>query len=86
MLLAAAEAGLGGLMIGNFDAAALSKALEFPAHLVPQLVIALGKPVEKIVLTEVKKGDDLNYYRDEEDVHYVPKRRLEDILINGDAE
>ena len=86
ILLAAAEAGLGGLMIGNFDAPALSKALELPAHLIPQLVIALGKPAEKIVLTEAKKGDDLNYYRDEEDVHYVPKRRLEDILINGAGE
>ena len=82
ILLAAAEAGLGGLMIGNFSADALASALELPSHLVPQLVIALGKPAETVVLTEAAPGASLAYYRDENNVHYVPKRRLEDLLIN----
>ena len=81
ILLAAVEAGLGGLMIGNFNAEALSQALSLPSHLVPQLVLALGKPAETVVLTEAEPGASLAYYRDARDVHYVPKRRLEDVVI-----
>lgn len=82
ILLAAAEKGLGGCMIGNYGAAAVREALSLPAHMAPVLIVALGKPLEKIVLTELAPGENSNYYRDENDVHYVPKRRLEDIVIN----
>ena len=81
MLLAATEAGLGGIMIGNFSPAKLSAALALPDHLVPLLIVAFGKPDEEIVLTEAAPCESLNYYRDEKDVHYVPKRRLEDVLL-----
>jgi nitroreductase len=79
LLLAAAEKGLGGLMIGAFDPAGVKELLKLPDHLVPQLLIALGKPDETIVITEVKDGVT-RYWRDEHDTHYVPKRRLEDII------
>lgn len=82
MLLAAAEMGLGGCMIGNFPAGALKKELEFPENLVPLLVVAIGKPVEQIVLTEIEEGEGTNYYRDENDIHYVPKRKLADIALD----
>ncbi len=81
ILLAATEAGLGGIMIGNFSPEKLSAALELPAHLVPMLIVAVGKPDETVVLTEALPGEDLRYRRDENDVHYVPKRRLEDVLL-----
>ena len=81
MLLASAEKGLGGIMIGNFSPKRISEALELPDHLVPMLIVAFGKPDETIVLTEQKPGESLNYYRDSRDVHYVPKRRLEDIVL-----
>lgn len=81
ILLAAAEMGLGGCMIGSFEAAALSQALHLDEYLAPQLVVAVGKPAEQVVLTEIAEGGSTAYYRDENDVHYVPKRRLEDILI-----
>ena len=45
-----------------------------------------GKPDEKIVLTEVSSGESIKYYRDDQDVHYVPKRKLEDIVIRANAE
>ena len=82
MLLAATEMGLGGIMIGNFSPEKISAALELPSHLVPLLIVAFGKPDETVVLTEAAPGESLKYYRDENDVHYVPKRRLEDILIS----
>ena len=81
MLLAAVEEGLGGCMIGNFTAGSLRKTLDLPETIHPLLVIALGKPGEKIVLVDVKDGET-DYYRDGNDVHYVPKRSLADELLN----
>lgn len=82
ILLAATEMGLGGCMIGNFGAATVRQGLGLPEHLAPMLIVALGKPAEKIVLTEIKMGESTAYYRDEEDVHYVPKHLLEDVVIS----
>ena len=82
LLLAATEKGLGGLMIGNFDRAGLESLRRYPEHLIPQLVIALGKPDERIVLTEAETNGPTSYYRDEQNVHYVPKRRLNDIVLS----
>lgn len=81
ILLRAAEMGLGGCMIGSFAAGKLSEELELPEDILPQLVIALGKPMETVKIVEVEEGDSVKYYRDEANVHYVPKRKLEDIVI-----
>ena len=81
MLLAAAEMELGGIMIGNFSPKKLSETMELPENIVPMLIVAFGKPDEKIVLTEVEPNESLNYYRDEQDTHYVPKRKLKDIVL-----
>lgn len=80
ILLAATEMGYGGCMIGSFDAEGVRKAAALPEHLSPVLIVALGKPDEEIVLTDCT-GDDTAYYR-ENGIHYVPKRALEDILID----
>ncbi len=80
MLLAAAERDLGGIMIGNFSPDRVKETLSLPENLVPMLIVAFGKPDEKIVLTEIENGESIKYYRDENDVHYVPKRKLEDII------
>ena len=45
------------------------------------LVLTLGKPKETIVLTELPENGDTRYYRDKEQVHYVPKRSLEDLIL-----
>ena len=81
MLLAAVEKGLGGIMIGNFSPEKLAKALELPDNIIPMLIVAFGKPDEQIVLTEVEEGESIQYYRDEQDVHYVPKRKLKDVIL-----
>ncbi len=80
MLLAATEAGLGGIMIGNFKPERVKERLSLPDNLEPKLIVAFGKPAETIVLTEVTDGKT-DYYRDENNVHYVPKRALEDIIL-----
>lgn len=81
ILLAAVEMGLGGCMIGNYDAGEVRQALGLAEHLSPVLIVALGKPDETIVLTEVGEDGSTDYYRDEQAVHYVPKRSLKDILL-----
>lgn len=83
MLLAATEMGLGGCMVGNFGAGSVSEAVGLPENLAPLLIVAIGKPDEQVVLTEVSEGESVAYYRDEADVHYVPKRRLEDVLLDA---
>lgn len=82
ILLAAVEMGLGGCMIGNFNAGEVKEQLNLSERLAPVLIVAIGKPDEKIVLTEAAPGESVGYYRDENDVHYVPKRRLEDVIIS----
>ena len=84
ILLQATEEGLGGCMIGNFSPEEVINTLKFESNIVPLLIIALGKPDEEIVITDITDDTDVkatNYYRDENDVHYVPKRLLKDILI-----
>lgn len=81
MLLGAVEMGLGGCMIGNFNAGEVRQVLALPEAMAPLLVVAIGEPAETVVLTEVGPDGSVQYYRDENDVHYVPKRSLEDILI-----
>lgn len=78
MLLKATEMGLGGIFILNFRAAAIQQVLELPSQ--PLAVIAIGKPAEKIFLLPVNNGADLNYYR-RDGIHYVPKLKVDDLLI-----
>jgi len=80
MLLAAAEKGLGGIMIGSFDKEAIRREFALADHLEPNLVIALGQPDEFIMLENAKNGD-VSYYRDEYDNHHVPKRPLDELII-----
>ena len=80
MLLTAVEMGLGGCMIGNFNAGAVHDALGLMEEIRPMLIVAIGKPDEEVILTDVVDGQT-GYYRDSEDRHYVPKRTLEDLLI-----
>ena len=81
MLLQAVEMGLGGCMIGNFNAASVKEVLGLEEQLHPLLIVAVGKPDEEIILTDVGEGGSTSYYRDDEDRHYVPKRALDDIIL-----
>lgn len=81
ILLAATEKGLGGCMIGSFEKNALKKTLSLPERIEPMMVLAIGKPDETVLLTGLGPDGSTDYYRDENDVHYVPKRALKDILL-----
>lgn len=83
IMLGAAYKGLGGCMIGSVDRPGLRKDLKIPDHYQVPLVIALGKPDEQIVLENVDETGNIQYWRDENDVHHVPKRSLDEIIIQS---
>ncbi len=79
--LAATELGLGACMLGYFSPDKLRQALDLSENLKPQLVISLGKSVEAVRIVEIEEGESTDYYRDEAGIHYVPKRKLDDVII-----
>ena len=79
--LLAEEKGLGGCMIASIDRDSLRRILNIANYLAVSLIIALGKPAEKVVVEEVNEGEKIEYYRDSSSVHHVPKRKLEEVLI-----
>jgi nitroreductase len=80
IMLAAAESGFGGCMIGSFSPVELASALTIPSHLTPMLVLALGKPDETVRLTNADADGGVTYYR-ENGIHYVQKRALKDLIV-----
>ena len=83
ILLGATEIGLGGCMIGNIQTEKLKQVLNLAENLEIVLVLALGKPKESVVIETMDEKGDIKYWRDEEQVHHVPKRKLNDIIINS---
>lgn len=81
ILLGAVEKGLGGCIIGSIKRDELRAALQIPDRYEILLVIALGKPVEEVILEEAAPGGDIRYYRDERGRHHVPKRPLAEIVL-----
>ena len=79
MMLKATEMGLNGICIGAFNAQAITETFALPYA--PLLIVAIGKRAEQIQLTEIAEGDSHTYYR-KEGTHYVPKVRLDDLLMN----
>ena len=89
ILLGAREIGLAGCMLKAFNVPKLARILEVPEGLVPTMVLALGEPVEEVVIEEMQQDGSVRYWRTEDQVHHVPKRSLEEIIVpspNGSEE
>jgi nitroreductase len=83
IMLGAAEKGLGGCMIGSIDRETLREVLDIPARYDILLILALGYPKETVVLEDVGPDGDIKYYRDSAGVHHVPKRTMDEIMVDG---
>ena len=81
ILLGAAEKGLGGCMIGTVRRRQLSEALGIPPRYKILLVLALGKPAESVTLETVGPDGSIEYWRDADGVHHVPKRPLDELIL-----
>ncbi|MFH2034263.1 MAG: nitroreductase family protein [Candidatus Margulisiibacteriota bacterium] len=81
MLLGAVEKGLGGCIIGSIDKPGLCTSIMIHSRYQVLLVVALGKPKEQVAVDDIKDGD-VKYWRDENEIHHVPKRRTEDLILS----
>jgi nitroreductase len=81
ILLGAREMGLAGCMLAAVKRPKLRRLFDIPTPMKIKLVLAVGKPRETIVIDTVNIGSDIRYWRDENQVHHVPKRRLKDIVL-----
>jgi nitroreductase len=81
ILLGAAEKGIGGCIIGSIKREELRKVLNISSQYKILLVLALGKPKETAVIEQAGQKGDIEYWRDSEDIHHVPKRTLDEIII-----
>jgi nitroreductase len=83
ILLGARAKGLAGCMFAAINIKKLKTLLGIGDHLEVKLVIALGKPVEQACIDDVDDGGDIRYFRDENQVHHVPKRKLKDLILKA---
>lgn len=81
ILLAATEKGLGGCMLGAVNRDGLRTDLAIPDRYDILLVLAIGKPAETVVIDEAAPGTSVSYWRDTADVHHVPKRGLDEVVV-----
>lgn len=81
IMLAAADKGIHGCMIGSIQRKELHAALGLDARYDVALILALGYPAEIVQIEPAGADGSIKYYRDDNDVHRVPKRALDDIIV-----
>lgn len=82
IMLSAAEAGYGGCIIGSFERELVAEYLGIDqTRYSVDYILALGRPKETVILTDVGEDGKTAYYRDRDGIHFVPKRALRDILL-----
>lgn len=79
MALKAVEMGLNTLMIGAFNREKVKEAFSLPLE--PLMLLAVGKGADRIELVPTGADAPRAYYR-RDGVHYVPKVRLDDLILN----
>ncbi|MEN6445220.1 MAG: nitroreductase family protein [Candidatus Cloacimonas sp.] len=82
ILLCAVEKCLGGCILGSVDRKKVQHTFSLPENMEIILVIALGYPSEKVIIEDVTEPKKIEYWRDEQDVHHIPKRKLSELIIN----
>ena len=78
-VLAAREKGLGACMIRSFDKEYFCDIFA-DTGFIPQLVIALGSPLEKAKVVSVENGS-IKYFKDADETNCVPKLSVENLLV-----
>jgi|SRR5665648_2548 len=81
IMLGAVARGLGGCIMASITRGRLGEVLELDERFEILLVLALGKPVEQVKLEPVGEDGSLTYWRDENQIHHVPKRDLSELVL-----
>ncbi|KJR43421.1 nitroreductase family protein [Candidatus Magnetoovum chiemensis] len=83
ILLGAREMGLGGCMIASFHQRNIRTYLNIDPNHDVLLILAVGKPVEQVVLENIPENGSIRYWRDSNGVHHVPKRSLDELIVSS---
>lgn len=78
IVLAAEAEGLGSCVLCNIDREKIRSIFTIPSTIAVDSVIALGYKAEKPVVEDLEGS--VKYWRDDQDVLHVPKRKLDDII------
>ena len=81
ILLGASHLGLGGCIAAKVQRRKLREELDLPTRYEILLVIAIGKPGEKIILEPQEVGSDGYGWHDEEGNYHLPKRSLDSVIL-----
>ena len=81
MVLGAASRGLGTCILGSVNRPRLQEALKLPSRYGILYVLALGNPAEGVKVETVGTDGDVRYWRDEAEILHVPKRSLDDLIV-----
>lgn len=79
--LAATSRNWGACMIYSFQRDEAATLLNVPSDMKIALLIGLGAARETRKIADIPADGSTAYWRDEQGVHYVPKRKLEDIIL-----
>ncbi len=82
IMLGARDRDLGGCMIASINQPKLRELLSIPDRYEILLVLAIGKPAETVVIEPMPSDGSANYWRDEQSIHHVPKRPLNEVILN----
>jgi nitroreductase len=82
IVLTAEDEGIGSCILCNVNREKIEVAFNIQDNIYVDSVIALGYKAEHPVIVDMK--DSMEYYRDENEVLHVPKRKLQDILHVND--
>ncbi|MDA3798296.1 MAG: nitroreductase family protein [Kiritimatiellae bacterium] len=81
IVLGAMSQGIGACMLGALKREVAQNVVGLDEKYGIELLIGLGYPGEEVVVDDARAGDRLLYFRDDKDVHHVPKLVLEDMII-----
>jgi nitroreductase len=81
ILLGATENGFGGCIIASIKHNDLRNFCNIDKKYEILQIIALGKPIETVVIDPLSDDGNIKYWRDYNQVHHVPKRPLTSLVI-----
>jgi FMN reductase [NAD(P)H] len=73
--------GVASCIMANVEFPKVAAAVGLPDSWKPELALALGYPAHKSTVVPLPEDGDVRYTVDENRDYYVPKRKLEDILL-----
>lgn len=82
IMLGAVEKNLGGCMIRAINRVKIREILNLSQDYTIHMVLAIGKPVQKVIVEDIHENDDIKYWMDEDKTHHVPKILLDELIID----